>query len=325
MRLNQLRQKIKHRSGEQAERFRQKKERLKKRTEHIRTKIRTNIQTKVTKIKQNKPIKKLPTILTFVNIVLGFLALIAIFNERYLLASFLVLAAFAFDILDGFMARFLEVTSAFGVELDSLADAITFVLAPAMLIYFTFFRTPRIAIVVATFAVICGIARLAKFNTTKDTQSFIGMPTPFFAAMTIALVFLDIKLRDDAAALIFFILALLMVSPIRYPNFKDSMAKKYRLRGVIGLGVFAAILLLPIEMVWKAIATNLLFWIFLFLPLALDTIIHRKKFVVMFAAGLLLASIAFYENPSFLLVLPVIYSVIAAPLIQAAITERQVL
>jgi len=239
-------------------------------------------------------------------------------------ACAMVLAAGVFDVIDGRVARWRQNSSAMGRELDSLADAVTFVIAPAMLIYFRFFHTPRIGLVVATFAVICGIARLAKFNTTTDTRSFIGMPTPFFAAMTIALVFLDIRLREEAAALIFFILALLMISPVKYPNFKDETAKKYRIRAVISLAAFAVIIFLPISMELKAISVNVLFWLFLFLPFCLDrSVVHRRKFIVAFAGGLLLATIAFYENPAFLLMLPAIYSVIAAPLIQAAMMEQR--
>ena len=88
----------------------------------LRTKIQNNIQKKVTKIKQHKPIKKLPTILTLLNVVLGFVALISIYNEKYLLATLFILSAFIFDILDGFKARWLQVITAFGIELDSLAD-----------------------------------------------------------------------------------------------------------------------------------------------------------------------------------------------------------
>ena len=293
------------------------------RASRIRKKIRAGIETEVKRIRQNRPIKKLPTVLTFANVVLGFLALIMIYSGEYLLASLFIMAAFIFDILDGFMARMLEVTSAFGMELDSLADAVTFVLAPAMLIYFKFFETPRIGLVVATFAVICGIARLAKFNITKDTKSFIGMPTPFFAAMVISFVFLDINLREEAAAIIFFILSLLMISPVKYPNFKDGGSKKYRMRGVIVLALYGGMIFLPIATIWKAIAANALLWIVLLLPFFFDRIVKRRKFVVVFAAGLALATIAFYPDPSFLLVLPGIYAVIAAPLLQAAMMERR--
>ncbi|MBI4150123.1 hypothetical protein HY488_01835, partial [Candidatus Woesearchaeota archaeon] len=116
-----------------------------------------------------------------------------------------------------------------------------------------------------------------------------------------------------------------MISPIKYPNFKDEATKKYRLRGVVGLGIFAIILFLPIAMTWKAIVINVLFWTFLLVPLCFDSIVRRKKFVVLFAAGLVLASIAFYENPLFLIVLPVIYATIAAPLIQTAMMEREMM
>jgi len=290
----------------------------KKSIKKIRKKVKTNVQ----KIKQKKPIKKIPTVLTFFNVALGFIALLTIYSEQYLVTVLLIVIAFVFDILDGFMARYLEVTSAFGLELDSLADAVTFVIAPSLLLYFKFFSTPRIGIVVATFAVICGIARLAKFNVTADKSSFIGMPTPFFALLVISFVFLDVKLPEEWAALVFFILALLMISPVKYPNFKDPATKKYRLRGAFALSIFAGVMFLPIELLSKAIASNVIFWVLLFLPLCFDKVIKKHKFVIFFGAGLILATVAFAGNTKFLLVLPALYSVIAGPLFQMALTQE---
>ena len=80
--------------------------------------------------------------------------------------------------------------------------------------------------------------------------------------------------------------------------------------------------LLPLDLLWKAVAANALFWIFMLIPFGLDSIVYRKKFVIVFAAGLGLATIGFYENPSFLLVLPGLYSIIAAPLLQAAMMKK---
>jgi hypothetical protein len=93
---------------------------------------------------------------------------------------------------------------------------------------------------------------------------------------------------------------------------------------VIALGIFVVILFLPIAMIGKAVATHAFFWLGLFLPFFLDHIVKRRKFLVLFGAGLVLATVAFYENPLFLLVLPGLYSVIAAPLLQSAMMERQV-
>jgi CDP-diacylglycerol--serine O-phosphatidyltransferase len=297
--------------------------RIRSRIDHGRTRLRTGIQRNVVRMKQSRHTRKLPTALTFVNAVLGFLALVSVYSEEYAVASLLIVAAFVFDILDGLMARALEATSAFGVELDSLADAVTFVIAPAMLIYFKFFQTPRIGIVVATFAVICGIARLAKFNASSDSRSFVGMPTPFFAALVISLVFLDIPLRENVAALLFFLLASLMISPVKYPNFKDEATKKYRVRGVAALVIMAAVLALPIGMMWKAVAANALFWL-LFIPFLFGRAVRRRKFTVLFVGGMALATVAFVDDPLFLLALPGMYAVIAAPLLQAAMMERQV-
>ena len=117
-----------------------------------------------------KPKKRLPTFLTLMNAALGFFAILAIIEGNFRLASLLIVLGFVFDALDGAVARYLHTTSDCGLELDSLADAVTFVIAPALLIYFRFFDTFRMGSAVALFAIICGISRLAKFNTLKGVH-----------------------------------------------------------------------------------------------------------------------------------------------------------
>jgi len=272
------------------------------------------------KIKGKK--KNIPTALTFVNIILGFAAIIQIYNSNYALASFFVLIAFVFDILDGMLARKLSITSSFGGELDSLADAVSFVVVPGLLIYFNFFEAPWTGLLVSAFVVICGLSRLAKFNTKKATEFFSGMPTPFFAAIVIALVFLEVQLKREVAAILFSLLAILMVSPIKFPSFKMPGTKKFKYCGIALLVLLIIGLALPIDKSYVAIGINVIFWGLIMVPFIFSKIIKKKRYAIFFSIGLLILTLAFYQNAKFLIALPVVYSMIGAPLIQASLEGK---
>lgn len=125
--------------------------------------------------------KHIPNTLTCCNLLSGALSIYCIFNEQYAWAFLLIIIAAVFDFLDGFSARLLGVSSPIGKELDSLADDISFGLAPAMMLFLYLLRHSElgafsaIALIMAAFAAL----RLAKFNLdTRQTESFIGLATP---------------------------------------------------------------------------------------------------------------------------------------------------
>jgi CDP-diacylglycerol--serine O-phosphatidyltransferase len=147
---------------------------------------------------------------------------------HFVLSAWLVLLALIFDGLDGRVARMTNTTSQFGVEFDSLADIISFGIAPAMLLYFYVgHKFGRFGILVSALYVIFGAIRLARFNisTAKtDPNVFIGLPIPtaaVFVSMWV-LLFNKYTLQDYSIALLFLALgvAILMVSNFRYPSFK---------------------------------------------------------------------------------------------------------
>ncbi len=158
-----------------------------------------------------------------------------------------------FDGLDGRIARMTNTTSAFGRELDSLADVITFGIAPAVLAFVwgvLFVVVPvgqfqshltRLGYLVAFFYLLCGAVRLARFNVQTnpmpknpgrpDRKYFVGMPIPAGAALIAAAVFLDASPRRSFAFSVFWlalvvIVSLLMVSTWRYPSFKQLNVSK---------------------------------------------------------------------------------------------------
>jgi CDP-diacylglycerol--serine O-phosphatidyltransferase len=142
--------------------------------------------------------KHIPNFITLLNLVSGCIAIINIFEGNLPMASYLIFLAAIFDFLDGMTARILKVKSDIGKELDSLADIISFGLVPGfimmkLLLYSTgvtnayngiIFLIPYLALLIPVFSAL----RLAKFNTdSRQTQNFIGLPTPANAILIASL------------------------------------------------------------------------------------------------------------------------------------------
>lgn len=138
----------------------------------------------------------IPNLFTMANLVCGCLSIFFAFSEVQLeLACYFIMAGAFFDLFDGFFARLLKVQGEMGKQLDSLADAVTFGVAPGMMI---FLMLSRVADVnswptwwgyAAFLLVIASIYRLAKFNIdTRQSDSFRGLPTPSNALFWIGMV-----------------------------------------------------------------------------------------------------------------------------------------
>lgn len=172
----------------------------------------------------------LPALLTTGNLVCGFFALLLVTQHRYTAAAIAIFVAMVMDALDGRVARLMKATSQFGVEFDSLADVVSFCVAPAFLLYvFALSALGRPAWFGAFLFVICGALRLARFNVhtgLADRRFFVGLPTPAAAGVVAA----GVLLLDDqsvarwvpvALAVGTYVVALLMVSTFRYWSFKE--------------------------------------------------------------------------------------------------------
>jgi CDP-diacylglycerol---serine O-phosphatidyltransferase len=211
----------------------------------------------------------LPTLFTSANIFLGFLAILQAFegamqaeggdlgpNSHFTMAAKAIGFAFLFDGLDGRIARMTNTTSDFGRELDSLADVITFGIAPAVLAFvwgvlFVFVpgagqllsHLNRAGYSVAFFYLLCGAVRLARFNVQTnpsprsparpDYRYFVGMPIPAAAAFVAAIIYMDAAPVRSFAFSVGWLVAialvsLLMVSTWRYPSFKQVNVSKPR-------------------------------------------------------------------------------------------------
>ena len=174
----------------------------------------------------------LPNIFTSLNIFFGFYSVIAAINGKYVAAALAIIIAAVFDLLDGKIARATHTTSKFGVEYDSLADLVSFGLAPGLMMYLYALKPlGRIGWLAAFLFMVCGALRLARFNTQVGTISsdhFVGLPIPAAAAMNASTMLLWHRFGFAVEPYRLFILvmlyalAFLMVSNIRYNSFKKA-------------------------------------------------------------------------------------------------------
>jgi CDP-diacylglycerol---serine O-phosphatidyltransferase len=171
----------------------------------------------------------LPSLFTIGNILLGFLAVVRGYRGDFQLAAILVMIAAVVDSLDGRVARLMGTESEFGREYDSLADVLTFGLAPALLSFFWGLEDLRRASwLVPLFLLLCCATRLARFNVQSkgaDTRYFVGLPAPAAATGVVSILFFAPEPLWKPWTVPFLTAALLglgvlMVSTFRYPSFK---------------------------------------------------------------------------------------------------------
>ncbi len=203
----------------------------------------------------------LPSLFTAGNLFCGVFAILLAFGGDYFMAAALIMAANLLDGVDGAVARLTHTTSQFGVEFDSLADVVSFGVAPAVLVYI-FALAPWGTwggFGAALFAV-CGALRLARFNVqtlTAEKSYFTGLPIPAAAGMVAAAVFMYLMMGLEGTAskpVVFVVIACtlagLMVSNFRYFSFKQHHFKK---RSTIWLLLSAlAVIILTIAM-WQIV------------------------------------------------------------------------
>lgn len=233
-----------------------------------------------------------PSLLTVANMGCGFFSILASVNQNFHRAGWLILIAMLFDMFDGRLARMLKAESKFGVEMDSLADLLSFCLAPAFMMYFFVLKGyagygSAVAFIYALF----GALRLAKFNVmalegTGSKKHFSGLPSPAGAAILASFV-VSYSILDPAVKgnnlpfieewmlphfynLIVFIMlgiAFLMVSTVPYAAFKSKQQNVHK--GPLFL-LFIAVLIFfliryPTNVVLVVFSVYVLFGLFMVL------------------------------------------------------------
>ena len=168
-------------------------------------------------------------VISLLNMSCGFLSVICSLNSKFELAALLMIFAIMFDSVDGWVARKTnrQDTLGFGKNIDSLSDAISFGLAPAIFVYATINTTTTtiepIVILVSLLIVICGVLRLTRYNVIADlikTKDFIGFPIPGIAFI-LATYYLSGLYNIYIALILSIIVSLIMVSTIIYPKFDN--------------------------------------------------------------------------------------------------------
>jgi CDP-diacylglycerol--serine O-phosphatidyltransferase len=182
-------------------------------------------------IKMRRGVYILPNLFTTGNLFCGFWAIISVFQEKFFYAALAILLASVFDVLDGKVARLSGATSKFGVQYDSLADLVSFGVAPALLAFSWALRPyGRFGWLAAFLFVVCGALRLARFNvqsSSGEVKYFKGLPIPAAASMIAFTILLYHRLietgwvKDIVILVMIYVLAFLMVSSIRYFSFKE--------------------------------------------------------------------------------------------------------
>lgn len=195
----------------------------------------------------------LPNLVTIGNLFCGFFSIIKTFEKDYKVAAIAIVIAAVFDQLDGRLARLTRATSQFGAELDSLCDAVSFGVAPGMLMYFWALQPfGRLGYMAGFLFAACGVLRLARFNVqvgVVEKNYFQGLPIPMAGGIIASayLAFEDMGWTAEGnigLLVVTMLLAFVMVSNFRYRSFKDIDLKqrlpfRYLIAGVIVLFVVA--------------------------------------------------------------------------------------
>jgi CDP-diacylglycerol--serine O-phosphatidyltransferase len=161
-------------------------------------------------------------LVTLLNAMLGFLALLLVFSNEFQLAAVLILLGLLADGLDGMVARRLG-NGKIGEYLEPLADMISLSVAPLSLFYKMYYNTvvlqPSVHLflgVVIVFSLLCSIIRLSSFSLLKEKQFFVGLPTSASALFLVLMSYLTSEVWIVLAGII--LLSVAMISPIRFPK-----------------------------------------------------------------------------------------------------------
>lgn len=159
-------------------------------------------------------------VVTLLNLVSGFTALVCIVNGWYMGSALLILLAAVFDHLDGRIARKGNDCTDMGKQLDSLCDLVSFGVAPALLILFQFLPAGWFVpgAVAAVCYVLCGAYRLARFNISGQVDYFTGIPITMAGLMLALLSLPGVLWAAPAMMAVLVLLGVLMVSTLRIPK-----------------------------------------------------------------------------------------------------------
>ena len=186
----------------------------------------------MTNKKPHRGIYLLPNLFTTAALFCGFYGIVSSINGKFEVAAIAIFIAMLLDGVDGRVARMTNTQSDFGAEFDSLADMVSFGLAPALIVYlWSLHNLGKVGWLVSFIYVACAALRLARFNTqasTSDKQYFQGLASPAAAAVVVGLIwnadlikeYISLPTLQYIALAITLFAGLLMVTNVRYHSFK---------------------------------------------------------------------------------------------------------
>ena len=235
--------------------------------------------------KAKRGVYLLPNVLTTFGLFAGFFAIILATKGQYADAAIAIFVAMLFDGLDGRVARLTNTQSSFGEQYDSMADMLSFCVAPALLVYFwQFSDMGKIGWLGAFVYTAAGALRLARFNTqigVVDKRYFQGLPSPAAAALVAGMVWtkqsIGVTEYDQYLTLISWIIlvgaGVLMVSNVRYYSFKEINLKG---RSSFKLLLIATLIIIVITL-WPSVILFVFFLAYALSGLIMTMIEVRKK------------------------------------------------
>lgn len=235
--------------------------------------------------KPKRGVYLLPNVLTTFGLFAGFFAIILAIKGQYSDAAIAIFIAMLWDGLDGRVARLTNTQSEFGAQYDSMADLVSFGLAPALLMYFYAFESlGKIGWIGAFIYTAAGALRLARFNTQigiEDKRYFQGLPSPAAAALVAGMVWakemLNVVSYDQYLPIVGWVIlvgaGVLMVSNVRYYSFKEINLKG---RSSFKLLLLATLILVVVTL-WPSVILFLFFFVYALSGLILTIIEVRKK------------------------------------------------
>lgn len=177
----------------------------------------------------------IPNLLTTGSVLCGFVSIIYSFDGYLSIAANLIIASFVLDGLDGRIARITKTTSEFGAQYDSLSDAVSFGVAPSVFLYQWFLKDINflinswleLGVIVVSLYLVSVLLRLARYNTAKSNDFFIGLPCPL-GAILVSLSFIVISKTNfnileykEISVLFTLLISFLMISKFSYFSFKN--------------------------------------------------------------------------------------------------------
>ncbi len=195
----------------------------------------------------------IPNAVTLANIALGFFGIVAAARGQFERSVLFLFCAALCDLADGKLARALDASTKFGMELDSLSDMVSFGIAPAVLVYLAVLQPLGvIGAVIAVIYPLCGAIRLARYNLDASgigKVTFLGCPIPIAASYLWSMVMVRHALDVWVIAAGTLLVAGAMVSTLKVPKFRKGEGLPSWMI-FVGLAAFIAFLVRPSALTW---------------------------------------------------------------------------